>query len=132
MKIHAAGTFETDSTFEPPFHSDAGMNLCRARVNKVFAGELVGASTAHMLAAMTQEPGSATYVAIEHISGTVRGKTGGFAVYQVGQRDQGAETLKIEIVAGSGWGELAGIRGEMDITITDGQHFYSLEAALPG
>lgn len=131
MKIHAAGTFETESTFEPPFHSDAGVNLCRATVNKVFAGELVGASTVHMLAGMTHEKGSASYVAMESISGRVAGKQGGFAVFQLGQRDQGAETLTIGIVAGSGWGELAGIRGEMGITIVDGQHFYTLDAELP-
>lgn len=131
MKIQAAGTFETESTFEPPFHSDAGMNLCRATVNKVFAGDLVGASTVHMLAGMTHEPGSATYVAMEHISGSVADKQGGFAVFQLGQRDQGAESLKIGIVAGSGWGGLAGIRGEMGIEIRDGQHSYTLDAELP-
>ena len=131
MKIQAAGTFETESTFEPPFHSDAGMNLCRATVNKVFAGELVGASTVHMLAAMTHEKGSATYVAMEHISGSVAGKQGGFAVFQVGRRDLGAEALEIGIVAGSGWGGLTGIRGTMGITNTDGQHEYTLNAELP-
>ena len=93
-----------------------------------------GVATSHgqMLTALTPVKGSAGYVAIERVNGTLQGRSGSFVFQHSGSMDHGAQRLSISVVADSGTGGLAGISGEFRITITDGQHFYEFDYALPG
>jgi len=83
-----------------------------------------------MLSHMTDVKGSAGYVAIEHINGSLKGKSGSFVVQHSGTMVRGEQSLTIAIIADSGAGELSGIAGNMHIGITDGQHFYTLNYTL--
>lgn len=130
MTLSAHGTFSVDSSFPPPLHAADGVTLGRARFDKRFTGGLEATSFVEMLYARTPDPTCATYVAIERIEGTLCGRSGSFVVHHVGVRDGTTDSLTLSIVPGSGTGELAGVTGSMTITITEGVHHYTLEAAL--
>ena len=75
MKI--SGTFEVKLA---PIDSYAtgsnGNTLGRLSIDKTFSGDLQATSKGQMLSAMTSTAGSAGYVAIEDVTGTVTGKSG--------------------------------------------------------
>jgi hypothetical protein len=101
-------------------------------IDKEIAGDLVAVTQGQMLSAGTETAGSAGYVAIERVEGTLEGKQGAFVLQHFGVMDRGAPSLKVAIVPDSGTGELAGISGSFDIRIADGQHFYELVYSLGG
>jgi hypothetical protein len=94
-------------------------------------GALQGTSKAQMLSALTATQGSAAYVAIERIEGTLDGKRGTFVAAHLGVMNRGAPSLTIDIVPDSGTAELRGIAGKMSIQIVDGRHFYEMDYTLP-
>ena len=107
-----------------------GMKLGRMLIDKTFEGELNAKSKGEMLSAMTPIKGSAGYVAIEQVEGTLSGKKGSFILQHFGIMNQGDQRLVLEVVPGSGTGELTGLTGSMDIIIKDGNHFYEFEYAF--
>ncbi len=85
-----------------------------------------------MLAVRTAVAGSAGYVAIERVTGTLAGRTGTFALQHWGMMDKGAPDLKISVIPDSGTGDLAGLAGTMTIDIQPGgKHFYAFTYTLP-
>ena len=126
----ARGSFDVNMESEPPFLERDGITLNRNVVRKQFSGDVVGASEAQMLAAFTGTPGSAGYVAIEHFTGSVNGKSGSFVLQHNGVMDKGDARLTVTIVPDSGTGELAGISGTMTIDNDEGQHSYVLDCEL--
>jgi hypothetical protein len=100
-------------------------------LDKQFHGALEATSQGEMLAARTEEKGSAGYVAIERVSGSLQGCKGTFLLQHSGIMDRGEGQLSIVVIPDSGTGELHGLRGRMDIIITDGKHEYELEYTLP-
>ena len=74
----ARGTLDVTIEAEPPFLEQDGIKLNRNMVRKEFSGDVAGKSEAQMVAAYTATPGSAGYVAIEHFTGSVGGKSGSF------------------------------------------------------
>ena len=131
MTPHAKGTFEV--TLEPQVDADKaeGSALGRMSLDKRFAGDLVGTGKGQMLTAMTDVAGSAGYVAIERVSGTLHGRAGSFVLQHTGTMRRGAPQLSIIVVPDSGAGELVGISGTFVIEIVDGRHFYDFAYALP-
>jgi hypothetical protein len=129
---HAEGPFEVKLN---PLPADAGgedAGIGRMALDKRFRGELDATSAGQMLALHGDEKGSAGYVAIERISGTLHGRSGSFAAQHFGLMDRGDKSLRIDIIPDSGRGELAGIRGHMDIRIeAGGAHFYAIDYRLP-
>lgn len=123
----AKGTFEVKLKFET-YDEGPGMALARAGGDKVFEGELEGTSHVEMLSARDEKAGA--YVAIERIRGTLAGKAGTFVVHHLGLAGATGQTLEIRVVAGSGTGELAGLRGSMTIDIVEKKHFYTLDYEL--
>ena len=83
-----------------------------------------------MLSAMTPVSGSAGYVAIEQVSGSLAGRKGSFVLQHFGTMNRGSNRLILEVVPDSGSGELAGLQGEMSIKIEDGLHYYTFDFEL--
>ncbi|MCW8832530.1 MAG: DUF3224 domain-containing protein, partial [Colwellia sp.] len=110
--------------------SKDGIKLGRMSIDKTFSGELSATSKGEMLSALTSKAGSAGYVAIELVTGELNGKKGSFALQHFGTMSNGEQNLLLEVVPDSGVGELAALTGKMDITIEDGQHFYTFEYEL--
>jgi len=107
-----------------------GINLGRMSIDKSFRGELEATSQGEMLSAMTAVEGSAGYVAIEQVEGTLSGRKGSFVLQHFGTMDKGKDRLILEVVPNSGTGELSGLVGTMSINIEDGQHSYEFEYDL--
>ena len=126
----ARGPLEVSIEAESPFLEQDGLKLNRNVVRKEFSGGMVGASEAQMIAAFTGTPGSAGYVAIEHFTGSVDGKSGSFVLQHSGVMNKGDAQLTVTIVPDSGAGELTGISGTLEIDNDEGQHSYVLDYVL--
>jgi hypothetical protein len=126
MSQRATGTFTP--SFEPLPSDDEAMG--RARVTKRFEGDLSGTGSAEMLSVGTEVEGSAGYVAIDRIDGTLHGRQGTFVLQHSGLMRRGDGTLNVAVVPDSGTGELTGLSGEFDIQITDGEHRYTFDYAI--
>jgi hypothetical protein len=123
----ATGTFETTVHPQPPYDSAGGITLARMTIDKRFSGDLEGTSVVEMLSAGTSVKGSAGYVAIERVTGILKGRDGSFVLQQTGTMTRGVPQLAVTIVPDSGTGALAGIAGQMAIAIVGGKHFYTLD-----
>jgi hypothetical protein len=84
-----------------------------------------------MLSGMTGTKGSAGYVAIERVTGTLAGRRGTFILQHSGTMSRGAQQLTITVVPDSGTDELTGLTGTMAIIIADGKHSYEFDYELP-
>ncbi len=127
MLLVATGTFDVTTT---PITEPAALPA-RFRLDKVFHGDLAGTGAGEMLTAMTETKGSAAYVAIERVEGTLCGKRGTFVFQHSGTMSRGAQQLAISVVPDSGTGELAGIAGTFRIEIEGKVHRYTFDYALP-
>jgi hypothetical protein len=132
MVLHASGTFEVNLSPQPLADAGADPALGRMTIDKTFSGDLQGTSKGEMLMAGTAVKGSAGYVAIEHVSGTLQGRRGTFVLQHTGTMNRGAPQLSVTVVPDSGTEELAGLAGTFGINIVEGKHFYTLDYALPG
>lgn len=127
----ATGTFEIKMTPQPPYDSSDGIKLARSTISKTFHGQLEATSSVEMLSAMTSVEGSAGYVAIERVVGTLDGRAGSFIAQHNGAMARGEASLSVTIVPDSGTGALSGIAGRMTIEIVDKKHLYTLDYTLP-
>lgn len=130
VTTHARGSFEVKLNPQGSDDTVQGVSIGRTSVEKSFEGDLTGTSEAEMLTAMGSVKGSAVYVAIERVTGTLDGRSGTFVLAHRGTMTRGAQDLVITIVPDSGTGGLAGLAGSMAITITGGRHLYDLEYTL--
>ena len=125
------GTFDVTRTAEPPYDTAPGATLARSRVDKRFHGDLEATGHVEMLSAMTEVAGSAGYVAIERVSGSLGGRVGSFVLQHSGTMNRGVSTLSVTVVPDSGAGALVGLSGAMTIDVVDGQHRYTFAFELP-
>jgi hypothetical protein len=126
----AKGGFEVKRTPQDALDAGDGAQIGHVRFDKRFHGPLDATSVVHMLAVGTDVPGSAAYVAVERIVGSLDGKRGSFLAQHNGTLDRGQASLSVTVVPDSGSGELAGLRGRMAIDIVDGAHFYTFDYEL--
>lgn len=126
---YAQGTFEVRLEPQSPGEHEEP-TLGRMTIDKQFMGDLDAVSKGQMLAAMTPTEGSAGYVAMERVQGTLHGRAGSFVLQHSGTMDRGGGALTITVVPDSGDGELAGLRGTMNIIVADGEHRYEFEYTL--
>ena len=123
----ATGSFEV--SLQPLGAADAPIGSMS--IDKRFSGGLEGRSLGQMLAVRTAIPGSAGYVAMERVTGTLAGRQGSFALQHSGTMNNGAQALSITVVPDSGTEGLTGLTGTMEIKIEGGNHHYSFRYALP-
>jgi len=98
---------------------------------KVWTGGIVGSGRGVMLSAGDPASGSAGYVALETVEGTLDGRRGSFALQQLGTMSGGTPLLRYDIVPGSGTDELAGLSGTVDLEVTEGRHEVRVAYRLP-
>jgi len=131
MSTRAMGTFEV--TMKPLSAADEtpGTNLGRMSLEKTFAGDLVAISRGEILTAMTGTKGSAGYVAIERVTGTLGGRKGSFVFQHSSVMNRGVATQSIQVVPDSGTEELAGLAGSFVIDVVEKKHLYVFDYTLP-
>jgi Protein of unknown function (DUF3224) len=125
----ARATFEVKSWDEQPFDEGVGVaKLTRAVVTKEYSGEVTGSSTTETLMAYESD-GTASFIGLERIRGTVDGKRGSIVIQHVGAFDGKAATATLTVVSGTD--ELRGATGtgrfladpagsvELDVEVTE-------------
>ncbi len=133
MSRTARGTFDVKVAPVAQDPLPQGSGLGRFSLDKTFRGDLEATAKGEMLTAETAVEGSAGYVATERVDGTLHGRRGSFVLLHRGTMGRGEQHLSVTVLRDSGTGGLAGIEGELVITIApDGEHRYALEYTLPG
>ena len=130
MTEHAKGPFDVKLVPQQLAFDDSDDGAARGRMSldKHFHGDLEASSKGEMLSAMTGTQGSAGYVAIEKVVGTLGGRRGTFVLQHFATMTRGAPRLEIVVVPDSGTSDLFGLTGKMGIIIAEGgKHFYELE-----
>ena len=128
----ATGPFDVKLTPEPASAAAEIAGLGRMSLDKTFHGPLQGTSRGEMIAFRTATPGSAGYVAMETVRGTLAGREGSFVLQHSATMDRNQPSLSITVVPESGTGGLTGITGRMHIDIAPGgAHSYRFEYTLP-
>ena len=128
--MRAVGRFDVKSTPHPPYGEADGVILGRMSIAKDFHGDLVGTGSVEMLAARTAVAGSAGYVAIERVVGSLGGRSGSFVLQHTGTMNRGVPSLSVTVVPDSGSGALAGLTGTFSIEIAGGVHSYIFDYEL--
>ena len=131
MTRKATGTFTVDMKPQVAADTTDGNSLGRLSLDKVFDGDLAATGKGQMLTALTATAGSAGYVAIERVTGSLHGRTGSFVFQHTGAMDRGSPHLSITVVPDSGTGALAGLAGTFTLKEVDGVHLYEFEYSLP-
>ena len=132
MTEHAKGPFDVKLAPQQLAFDDSDDGAARGRMSldKHFHGDLEASSKGEMLSG-TQ--GSAGYVAIEKVVGTLGGRRGTFVLQHFATMMRGAPRLEIVVVPDSGTGDLAGLVGTMNIVIAEGgKHFYEFDYDFDG
>jgi len=122
MSNRATGTFEVKLNPQ-----DEG----RMSIDKQFQGDLMGTSKGQMLMAGSESvQGSAGYVAIEKVTGTLNGRSGTFCLQHNATMNRGVGDLNIVVIPDTGTEQLTGLSGKMNIIIADGKHSYEFDYEL--
>ena len=107
----AMATFGIDGWDEQPtFEGDDGRKITRATVTKGFHSDLEATGVMEYVTAYAPD-GTATFVGIERVDGRLGGRRGSFVMRDSGEFRDGVAASSFEILAGSGTGELSGLRG---------------------
>lgn len=112
-------------------HADPPV-LGRMSLDKQYHGDLQATSAGKMLSFVPPVEGSAGYVAMERVDGTLHGRAGTFVLQHSGLMDRGHRSLAIHVVPDSGTGQPEGLSGTMTIIIPEGKHAYEFHYTLPG
>jgi hypothetical protein len=101
-------------------------------IDKQYHGDLEATGKGEMLTAGTDVKGSAGYVAMERVTGTLNGRKGSFALQHSGTLTRGAPQQSITVVPDSGTGQLVGLAGKLTVIIAPGgKHSYQFDYTLP-
>ncbi len=128
----ATGPFDVKLAPQAPSAEAERAGLGRMALDKRFHGALEATSSGEMLAFRSETPGSAGYVAMETVRGTLDGRAGSFVLQHSSMLSRGQPTQNISVVPDSGTDGLTGLTGRMTIDIAPGgAHSYRFEYSLP-
>ena len=130
MTTRAAGKFDVKLVPQPLADAEADASLGRRSIDKQFHGALDATSCGEMLSAGTQTAGSAGYVAIERVTGTLDGRRGTFVLQHTGTMTRGTPQLQCNVIPDSGTDELTGLSGSMQIINAGGAHSYEFDYSI--
>jgi hypothetical protein len=118
----AQGTIEV-KTYVPSAYETPGQgpNLNEIHVTETFKGDIAGEGAVRFLQALRAD-GSASFVGIERVTGTLAGRSGSFLLQDEGTLEGSQVEGRWFVIAGSGTGELAGLRGEGTFSAKLGEH----------
>jgi hypothetical protein len=132
MSLHSTGPFEVKIDPQSSDEKGGGPAIGRMFLDKKYHGDLEATSKGTMLAAGTGAKGSSGgYVALEIVTGSLKGRAGTFVLQHSATMNRGVPQLSITVVPDSATGQLTGLAGKMNIIITNGKHSYDFEYTLP-
>jgi hypothetical protein len=113
MAEHAEATFKIDNWEENEIlEADGGPKTTRATVTMSFAGEVEGEGNVEWLMGYDDDGGTARFVGLERVVGTIGGKKGSFVLQHVGAFDGQTANADVLVVPGSGTDDLRDIEGK--------------------
>lgn len=111
MKEQANVTFKIKSWDEKPYNEIEGApKLTRTKVSKTYHGDIEGESKLEYLMMYCQN-GTASFVGIERVVGSLNGRSGSFVLQHIGTFQEGIAKVNLLVVPGSSTDELIGLRG---------------------
>ncbi len=109
--IHAKGIFTVRSWDESTYQElDGRAKLTRARMVFGYEGDLTAEGTSDALMCYADD-GTAVYTGLDRMAGELGGRSGSFVLLSRGSYSGGEARTDWQVVAGSGTGELTGLRG---------------------
>jgi hypothetical protein len=126
------GRFDLTSWVEEAYDDADGARLVKVRNTKTFEGGISGTSSTELLQAIAGD-GGAAYVGMERVAGEIDGRKGTFVLrHSASMTADGGGDMRVEVVPGSATGDLAGLGGELTITMTpEREHSYTFAYTLP-
>jgi hypothetical protein len=126
------GRFDLTSWDEEAYDDAEGARLVKVRNTKAFEGGISGTSTTELLQAIAGD-GGAAYVGMERVTAEIDGRKGTFVFrHSASMTADGGGDMRVDVVPGSATGDLAGLGGELTITMTpDREHSYTFAYTLP-
>jgi len=123
QRTTATGTIAVQVWQPEPYDEPAqGPALVRIHVEEDFSGDITGRGVATFLQTLNPD-GSATFCALERVTGSLAGRQGTFVLQDSGKLGaDGSVSGTWFVVPGSGTGELAGLRGEGSFEARVGEH----------
>ncbi len=132
--MQVTGPMDVETRPDPTVTAGYG----RLVLTKRYHGGLAAEAQGEMLTGGDPKTGTAGYVAIENVTGSLDGHAGSFQLMQWGTMaagkpgESGTLDLRIAVVPGSGTGALLGVSGTLQIERTpEGKHTYTLDYTLP-
>ena len=119
-----SGLFDVTMSPEALSATAAQSGLGRMSLDKRYHGPLDASGHGEMLSVRASEPGSAGYVALERVQGSLDGRQGSFYLQHSGTMTRGAPTLSVTVVPDTGTDALQGLQGQLAIRIENGKHYY--------
>jgi len=104
------GAFKVASWNEDAYDERDGHRLTRASVTQQFAGDIAGEGAAQWLMAYRPD-GTARFVGMQLVDGTIAGRRGTFVLETAGEFDGRVARWEATVVAGSTTGELPRLTG---------------------
>lgn len=117
---------------EDAYDDADGARLLKVQNTKTFEGGISGTSSTELLQAIAGD-GGAAYVGMERVAGEIDGRKGTFVLrHSASMTADGGGDMRVDVVPGSATGDLAGLTGELTITMTpEREHSYSFAYSLP-
>jgi hypothetical protein len=127
----ATGTFEITGMGEDAYREiEGGTRLTRAKGTQRFNGDIEGEGSVEWLMCYSPD-GTARFLGLQEISGSIGGRAGSFVVEATGDHDGKRSKGTWSVIAGSGTGALVGISGEGGFEAPGGPNAsYNLEYRL--
>src|SRR5262249_5179512 len=97
--------------------ADGQLKLTHASVRKTFQGDLEGEGTLQYLMFYGAHD-QTRVIGLERVQGKLGGKTGSFVLEHIGGDDGSEARGRVTVLAGSGTGELTGLRGSGEAVAT--------------
>lgn len=125
----ATGDFKVTGMTEDTYQERENGKLTRAGGTQEFTGGFEGTGSVDWL--MCYRDGGADFVGMQLVDGKLDGRQGSFVLSATGAYEGTTSEMRLEIVAGSGTGKLAGISGSGEFVAGPGpQGHYTLEYQL--
>ena len=112
MRKQEKAQFGIKSWEEKPSNEIEGApKLTRATVIKSYQGDIEGEGKVEYLM-MYRTAGSASFMGLERVTGSVGGRSGSFVLQHSGSFEDGVAKVTLSVVPDSGTGDLRGMKGE--------------------
>jgi hypothetical protein len=112
MRKQAKAIFGIKSWDEKPYNEIEGApKLTRVSATKSYQGDIEGEGKLEYLM-MYRTAGSASFMGLERVTGSVGGRSGSFVLQHTGTFEGGVAKVTLSVVPGSGTGDLRGLSGE--------------------